>query len=302
LENLPHTLSYVCLPRGGGGTTQFCTFSLYFYRIMPPWNLATTNYGVIKEQQFEVAVLPIGATEPHNLHLPYSTDTLCTTRIAERICQTAWNRGAKVVLLPTIPYGTQTNQREFPLALNVNPSTMNQLLVDLIESLAYRNIRKIVLLNGHGGNEFKSFLRESYGKIEAKIFACDWFRCFNDKNKEIFDEPDDHAGEMETSLVLALAPELVVQDEQGRLLADDGAVQSTRFEAVNRGWVSVARPWHLLTSNTGSGNPHKATAVKGERVLELVVERLSQFLVELAASPLDETFPFGKVLSNGRTE
>ena len=259
---------------------------------MTPWNLAVTNYGIIKEQQFEVAVLPIGATEPHNLHLPYSTDTLCTTHIAERICQTAWSRNAKVVLLPTIPFGTQTNQREFPLALNVNPSTMCLLLTDLIESLVYRNIRKIVILNGHGGNELKSFLRESYGKIDAKLFLCDWFRCFNDEYKNIFERPDDHAGEMETSLVLALAPELVAQDENGRFLADDGAAKQTRFEAVNRGWVSVTRPWHLLTTNTGSGNPHKATAAKGEQVLALIEERLAQFLVELATTPINETFPF----------
>jgi len=259
---------------------------------MTPWNLSTTNYGIIKEQQFEVAVLPIGATEPHNLHLPYSTDTFCTTCIAERICGAAWDRGARIVLLPTIPFGTQTNQREFPLALNVNPSTLNQLLADLIESLVYRNIRKIVLLNGHGGNELKGFLRESYGKIDAKIFACDWYRCISDKYKDIFEEPDDHAGEMETSLMLALAPELVAQDGNGQLLADEGTTQPTRFEAVNRGWVSVARPWHLLTTNTGSGNPHKATAAKGQQALELVIERLTQFLVELATTPLNETFPF----------
>jgi len=265
---------------------------------MPPWNLSATNYGIIKEQQFEVALLPIGATEPHNLHLPYSTDTLCATRIAERACERAWEQGAKVVLLPSIPFGTQTNQREFPLALNVNPSTMNRLLTDLIESLAHCNIRKILLLNGHGGNELKGFLRESYGKIDAKIFACDWYRCIGDKYKEIFEELDDHAGEMETSLMLALAPELVAQDAKvaqdtrGRLLADAGATRPTRFEAVNRGWVSVARPWHLLTTNTGAGNPHKATAAKGQQAIEVAVGRLAQFLVELATTPLDETFPF----------
>ena len=261
---------------------------------MTPWHLSETSYSIIKEQQFEVAVLPVGATEPHNLHLPYSTDTLCTTRIAELVCQAAWDRGAKVVLLPTIPFGTQTNQREFPLALNVNPSTMNRLLTDLIESLVYRKIRKIVLFNGHGGNEFKGFLRESYGKIDAKIFSCDWWRCFNDKYKEIFEEPDDHGGEMETSMMLALAPELVARNEAGQLCADDGATQPTRFSAVNRGWVSIARPWHLLTTNTGSGNPHKATAAKGQQAIELVVERLAPFLVELAAAPLDAAFPFGQ--------
>ena len=253
--------------------------------------LSVTNYAAIKDERFEVAVLPIGATEPHNLHLPYSTDTFCTTRVAELVCRSAWERGAKVVLLPTIPFGTQTNQRELPLALNLNPSTINRVLGDLVESLIGNGIRKIVLFNGHGGNELKGFLRESYGKRDAKIFACDWFRCLGDKYKEIFEEPDDHAGEMETSLMLALAPELVAQDESGRLLADEGKVHPTRFEAVNRGWVSVARPWHLLTTNSGSGNPHKATAAKGHQAIEVIVERLAPFLVELSMAPLDEFFP-----------
>ena len=66
----------------------------------------------------------------------------------------------------------------------------------------------------------------------------------------------------------------------------------TRFEAVNRGWVSITRPWHLLTTNTGSGNPHAATAEKGERCMELLVERLSTFLVELSSSTLDKSFPY----------
>ena len=254
-------------------------------------NLSVTNYAVIKEQRFEAAVLPIGATEPHNLHLPYSTDTFCTTRVAELVCQAAWNHGAKVVLLPTIPFGTQTNQRELPLALNLNPSTINRVLADLVESLICSGIRKVVLFNGHGGNELKGFLRESYGKLDAKIFACNWYHSISDKYKEIFEEPDDHAGEMETSLMLALAPELAARDENGQLLADEGATRPTRFEAVNRGWVSVARPWHLLTTNTGSGNPHKATAAKGYQALEWIVPRLSQFLVELSVTPLDESFP-----------
>jgi len=260
---------------------------------MTPWNLSVTNYATIKEQRFEVAVLPIGATEPHNLHLPYSTDTLCSTRVAELVCSAAWNRGAKVVLLPTIPFGTQTNQREFPLALNVNPSTLNRLLGDLVESLVYCNIRKIVLFNGHGGNELKGFLRESHGKIDAQIFACHWYHSVRDKYAEIFAERDDHAGEMETSLMLELFPELVAIDDGGRLLADDGATPPTRFEAVNCSWVDMTRPWHLLTTNTGVGNPHKASAAKGRQVLELIVERLSQFLVDLSMTPLDENFPFG---------
>ena len=97
---------------------------------------------------------------------------------------------------------------------------------------------------------------------------------------------------METSFGLAYFPELVARESDGRLTADEGAKRPTRFEAVNRGWVSITRPWHLLTTNSGAGNPHGASAEKAERMMEVVVERLSQFLVELSAAPLDEKFPF----------
>ena len=71
-----------------------------------------------------------------------------------------------------------------------------------------------------------------------------------------------------------------------------GATNPTRFEAIEKGWVSISRPWHLLTTNTGAGNPHRATAEKGERLLDAIEERYGRFLVELAESPLDENFPF----------
>ena len=97
---------------------------------------------------------------------------------------------------------------------------------------------------------------------------------------------------METSLALAYFPHLVARNADGTLAADEGVVQPTRFEAVNRGWVSITRPWHLLTSNSGSGNPHAATAEKGRRLMELLVDRLSAFLMDLSAAKLDERFPF----------
>ena len=127
---------------------------------MRPWKLAETNYAWVKEHSYEVAVLPLGATEPHNLHLPYGTDTLEADIVGERICEAAHERGAKVVLLPTIPYGTETNQMAFPLAMNINPSTLGRVVGDLVDSLVHHGIRKIVLLNSHGGNDLKPVLRD----------------------------------------------------------------------------------------------------------------------------------------------
>ncbi len=257
-----------------------------------PWKLSETNYGAVKSLHYEVAVLPLGATEPHNLHLPYGMDTLEGDIIGEKLCEAAWQRGAKVILLPTIPYGTQTNQNRFPFALNINPSTLNAVIRDLVDSLVGQGILKIVLLNSHGGNELKGLLREQYGKSPAKLFLCNWYTVFLDVYREIFQEPDDHAGEMETSFALAFCPHLVARKPDGSLMADEGCKAQTRFEAVNRGWVTITRPWHLLTTNAGAGNPHAATAEKGRRMVQLLVDRLAGFLVELAHAELDARFPY----------
>jgi creatinine amidohydrolase len=219
-------------------------------------------------------------------------DILEGNLVGEKICEAAWQKGARVVLLPTVPYGTETNQREFPFAMNLNPSTLGAVVSDLVESLAHQGILKVVLLNSHGGNELKGLLRELYGRTPVRLFLCNWYTVFQDVYHEIFQEPDDHAGEMETSLALAYFPELVARKPDGTLAADDGRKAATRFEAVNRGWVSITRPWHLLTTNAGAGNPHAATAEKGRRLMEILVERLSSFLVELSAARLDERFPY----------
>lgn len=259
---------------------------------MRPWRLAETNYGTVKQLHYEVAVLPLGATEPHNLHLPYGTDSLEADLVGECICEAAYQRGAQVMLLPTIPYGTETNQMHFPLTMNVNPATLAVVIGDLVESLVRHGILKIVLLNSHGGNDLKPVLRELYDQTPAKLFLCNWYTTFNDVYHEIFEQRDDHAGEMETSLALAYFPDLVARNHDGSLAADEGRTAKTRFDAVNHGWVTITRPWHLLTTNAGAGNPHAATADKGRRLMDVLADRLGSFLVDLSNTPLTERFPY----------
>ncbi len=249
------------------------------------------NYGKVKvTPPFEVAVLPLGATEPHNLHLPYGTDTFQVGAIAERACSLAHEQGARVLLLPAIPYGTETNQMQFPLAMNLNPSTLARVITDLVDSLAAHGILRCVLLNGHGGNDLKWVLRELHRATPVRLFLCNWYKVASDVYATIFQQKDDHAGEMETSMGLFHFPDLVVLKE-----ADAGAIKPSRFEAVNRGWVEITRPWHLLTTNSGAGDPRAATAAKGEQLTALVASRIGSFLKELAQSPLDETFPFKSI-------
>jgi creatinine amidohydrolase len=255
---------------------------------MQPWRLEEISYEQVKSSPpFQVAVLPLGATEPHNLHLPYGTDTFQVQTIAEKACSHAYGRGARVLLLPTVPYGTETNQMKFPLAMNLNPSTVARVITDLVASLESHQIFRCLLLNGHGGNDLKWVLRELYLATKVHLFLCNWYKVCADVYPTIFLNKDDHAGEMETSMALAHFPGLVALEK-----ADSGAVRPSRFEAVNRGWVELTRPWHLLTTNSGSGDPSAATAQKGQELTALVVERLGDFLCDLAASPLDESFPF----------
>jgi creatinine amidohydrolase len=255
---------------------------------MQPWRLDEITYEQVKTgASFDVAVLPLGATEPHNLHLPYGTDTFQVEAIARRACALAHEQGARVLLLPSLPYGTETNQMKFPLAMNLNPSTVARVVGDLVESLEAHRIRRCVLLNGHGGNDLKWILRELHRSTTVHIFLCNWYKVASDVYSTIFNEKDDHAGEMETSMGLCHFPALVKLDR-----ADPGAVRPSRFEAVNRGWVEITRPWHLLTTNSGAGDPRAATAAKGEALTKLVADRIGGFLKDLAASPLDDTFPF----------
>ena len=259
---------------------------------MRPWMLAETHYGHVKETRYDVAIVPLGATEPHNLHLPYGTDVFEATVLAERLGEFAHERGASVVVLPTIPFGVERNLSGFPLAINVDPETLDRYVADVVRSLADNGIRKIVLLNSHGGNEFKPLLRGLYGKLDAHLFLCNWYRVIDDCYDDLFTHREDHAGEMETSFALAYFPHLVQLDAKGNLAADHGVKRPFRFKALREGWVGVTRPWHLLTTNSGAADPHQATKEKGERLMQILLQRLGGFLVELAQADLDESFPF----------
>ena len=256
---------------------------------MRPWVLSEQNHHDFRGHPWDVAVLPFGATEPHNLHMPYGTDNYQVEEIGERACARAYQTGAKVLLLPTMPFGVNTNHLKVPgaLALSVTPTTLLALLTDLVDSLERQGVRKLVLLNGHGGNELKPLMRELHHRTGVFLCLCDWFRMATDVYPEIFKEPGEHADEVETSLGLAFFPDLLRPELRG-----PGAVQPTRLDAINRGWVSITRPWHLATTNTGMGDPSAATAEKGRRLMEILVERLAGFLVELAKAKQDERFPY----------
>ncbi len=249
--------------------------------------LAELNLPQLRRELPKVVVLPFGATEPHGSHLPYATDIIETEAIAQRACQLALQRKANVVALPIIPFGVQTSQQSYPLAMNLNPSTLNQIISDLTDSLDNSGVEKAVLLNGHGGNDFYTHLKELFGKRRVFLTQVNWFSMCRELAAELFAPGGDHANDMETSLVLHLRPDLVDMASAG-----PQPTATFRLAAMRAGWARAPRPWDRYTEDSGAGDPRSATAGKGERFFNAVCEEFADFLVELASAEIDEAFPF----------
>jgi len=250
------------------------------------WQLVQTNLHRLSKQKIEVAVLPVGAIEAHNRHLPEGQDFFHASYVAQQSCRLAWEKGGKVICLPAIPYGVDCNLMDFPLTIHVSQSSLDHLVQDVVHSLQRHGIRKVVIINGHGGNDFTPLIRQLQCDLDVHLFLCNWWTVGFDKYDEIFENHDDHAGEMETSIALTLYPELVESE-----LAQNGTARSFRFEALRNGWVKTSRNFSHLNDHCGIGDPSKASAEKGRQYLDLVIRRISDFLEQLAKTPIDELFP-----------
>jgi creatinine amidohydrolase len=249
-----------------------------------PVVLGESTWADVRSTRFEVAVLPWGATEAHNTHLPYATDNIETESIAIASARIAWSRGAHVLVLPCVPFGVNTGQREVPFCLNMMPGTQAALLRDLLPSMQDHGIRKLLILNGHGGNDFKQIIRELQPSTSVLLVQANWYQAV--RAADFFDEPGDHAGELETSLTMHLRPELVRPIET----AGPGLARTHRIGAFREGWAWMPRPWVKVTDDTGVGNPAKSTEEKGAAYLEAVSAKLGAFLTDLAAADPLELF------------
>jgi creatinine amidohydrolase len=249
-----------------------------------PLILKQTPYKQIRNGSFDLAVLPWGATEPHNYHLPYGADIIETEHVAAESARIASQKGARIVVLPTIPFGVNTGQLDIPLTINMNPSTQMAVLHDVASSLEHQGIRKLVILNGHGGNDFRQMIRELNPQHEIFLCSVNWFRSVN--LKEYFDQPGDHADEMETSLLLHLTPNLVLPLHE----AGEGKEHKMKISGFREGWAWAPRDWTKVTEDTGTGNPRMATAEKGKRYFEAITAKIGAFLAELAAADLNNLY------------
>jgi creatinine amidohydrolase len=252
---------------------------------MRPYILAESSWKTIQSQQVDLAVLPWGATEAHNYHLPYATDNIMTERIAVESAGKAWDAGAHVIVLPTIPFGVNTGQRDIKLDINMNPSTQYAILSDIADVLSRQGILKFLVLNGHGGNDFRQMIRELGAKYPGMfICCCNWYQSFD--NSSYFENAGGHADEMETSIMQFIAPEYV-----GALAeAGEGAGKKFRIKALNEKWAWAERQWSQVTADTGIGNPGKATAQKGEKCYNYVIEQIADLMIGLCKSEINNMY------------
>jgi creatinine amidohydrolase len=249
-----------------------------------PYVLTETTWKTVKSTSYDVAILPWGATEAHNYHLPYGTDTIQCDRIAAESARLAWERGARVVVLPTVPFGVNTSQLDIELCLNMNPSTQAALLADLAHALGGQGIQKLVVLNGHGANDFRQMIRELQANTDVFLCAINWYTIVDPR--EYFEDLGDHAGEIETSVMLALAPDLVLPLSE----AGPGTERRPKIRALRERWAWAPRPWTQVSDDTGIGNPRAATAEKGREYVDEVTRRIGDFLVELAEADVEDMY------------
>ena len=247
--------------------------------ILDKIDLERAVWGDIKELKYDLVVLPWGAIEPHNYHLPYTTDCYLSQNIALDSAVKAYkNSGVLTAVMSPIFLGSQNpGQWNLPLCIHANSETQKAILEDTIVSLQRQGFNKLVIINGHGGNSFKPYVRDFAMKYpDFKLLVVDWWSFISPKG--YFEEqPDEHAGELETSVMLHYRPNLVKMD-----LAGDGKLKPTKLKSVNEKVAWIPRNWSEVTEDTGIGNPHKATAEKGARFAEHVTDKIARMLEELA--------------------
>jgi creatinine amidohydrolase len=252
---------------------------------MRPYILAETNWDALKNEKFELAILPWGATEAHNYHLPCSTDNIESDLIAAGSAGLAWEKGAKLIVLPTMPFGVNTGQRDIYLDISINPTTQFAILSDILDVLNHQKIFKLLILNSHGGNDFKPIIRE-LGVKYPKMFICaaNWYQAL--ERIKYFENPGDHAEEMETSLMLYLRPDLVLPKEKW----GEGMERKNKIKAFSEGWIWTERRWSQISEDTGIGNPGLAARDKGAKYFNDLTIKIGKLLCELCEADIENMY------------
>ncbi|HUT93473.1 MAG TPA: creatininase family protein [Thermoguttaceae bacterium] len=240
------------------------------------------------EQRFrevDVALLPVGAIEQHGPHLPLDTDAFDADYLARRVAEACSD--PKPILLPLIPYGVSYHHEDFTGTISISNETLSRLVYEIGISAAKNGITKLVIINGHGGNAATlNFAAQTINR-DAHIFTCiDTGETSDTDVQALAETPNDvHAGEIETSTALAARPELVQMNKAKRSVPRFSSRYLDFSSKRSVDWY--ARTAKLSTSGV-MGDPTKATREKGERMWEVMIRNLVEFIEQLKRMSLSE--------------
>jgi len=215
----------------------------------------------------KLAIIPVGSLEQHGNHLPVSTDSLITEYIARLVAEKV-----SAFVLPVIPYGVSFEHKPM-FNVSLRNSTLSTLICDACASLAENRVKEIIILNGHHGNmgALQYVAQELNGRLPRDV------RVHTIHYWHLMKSDFDHAGEVETSLVLAIAPGLVRMD-----MAMPNSKKLSKSKAAYSGITNAPGSFPKITGNGVWGDPRKATAAKGERWIKEITTGLAETITELA--------------------
>jgi creatinine amidohydrolase len=227
-----------------------------------------------------VVVAPIAACEQHSRHLPTFTDTLLVTAVAEGVEQ---RLPEQVLLLPTLWFGASSHHLPWGATLSAEVDTHVTMLVELLTPLLDDGYQRLMILNGHGGNidTLHMALRLLQPRYPDRILSgASYWELAEKELADLADGPRKcmgHACEFETSMVLALRPELVRRDE----IRDDPPRQTPALRGLY-----LAEDFRQRTDHGAVGYPERASAERGRAFLQAAIDRTAEVVQALLARPL----------------
>jgi creatinine amidohydrolase/Fe(II)-dependent formamide hydrolase-like protein len=235
----------------------------------------------------DTALLPVGAIEQHGPHLPLDTDAYDADYLAK--CVADGCSDPQPLVLPLIAYGVSYHHEAFKGTISINNDTLASLVYDIGISVAKNGIKKLVIINGHGGNAPSLNFAAQRINQDARIFVCvDTGETSDVDVDSLIETPNDvHAGEIETSTSLAIRPHLVRMD---RLQREVPAFTSRYLDFTSKRGVSWYAHTDKISASGVMGDPTKASVEKGEKMWELMIAHLVIFVEQLKTMTLKEIY------------